>query len=107
MKLANIFQNIPETLDEEFFEQIAGSENVIIERIVSKGHCSPEIGWYDQERNEWVVLLQGNAELQFESGERLTLSAGDHVTIPAHQKHKVAWTDPDIESVWLAVHYGK
>ncbi len=106
MKLANIFQNIPEVLNEEFFEQIAGSENVIIERIVSKGHCSPETGWYDQAKDEWVILLQGSAELQFEDGESLTLSAGDHVTIPAHKKHKVAWTEPDIESVWLAVHYG-
>lgn len=107
MKLANIFENIPEHLDEEFFEQIAGSEDVVIERIVSKGHRSPETGWYDQSKDEWVILLQGQAEIQFENGESLTLSPGDHLAVPAHKKHKVAWTDPDVESVWLAVHYSK
>jgi cupin 2 domain-containing protein len=105
MKLSNIFNNIPADLSDEAFEKIAGSEHVAIERIVSKGHRSPETGWYVQERDEWVILLQGNAEIMFATGETLKLTAGDHVNIPAHAKHKVSWTDPDTESIWLAVHY--
>ncbi len=105
MKLNNIFNNIPADLSDEFFEQIAGSGQVAIERIVSKGHRSPETGWYDQDRDEWVILLQGNAEILFATGEELKLAAGDHVNIPAHTKHKVSWTDPNSECIWLAVHY--
>ena len=33
------------------------------------------------------------------------VEAGDHVTIPAHTKHKVSWTDPTQETIWLAVFY--
>ena len=105
MKLSNIFSNIPADLSDETFEKIAGSEHIAIERIVSKGHRSPETDWYDQDRDEWVILLQGNAEILFVTGETLKLSAGDHVKIPAHAKHKVTWTDPNIECIWLAVHY--
>ena len=37
--------------------------------------------------------------------EELHLTAGCHLTIPAHTKHKVTWTTPDTETLWLAVHY--
>ncbi|PCJ62619.1 MAG: cupin [Planctomycetota bacterium] len=105
LKLKNIFENIPENLEDENFEKIIRSENVVIERIVSKGHTSPENGWYDQEQNEWVLLLKGQAKILFSTDETLELKEGDYVLIPAHKKHKVIWTDPATESIWLAVHY--
>jgi len=104
--LKNLFSQYPEVLSEEIFEDIVAAPTVRIERIVSKGHSSPEGFWYDQEKNEWVVLLKGSAELHFE-GEAtpVKLLPGDYLNIPAHTKHRVAWTDPDQETVWLAVHY--
>lgn len=100
----NLFQQIPENLDQEIFETLV-DKPVKIERIISKGHSSPETGWYDQESNEWVCLLQGEAIVLFESGEKLLLKPGDSITILKHVRHKVDWTHPDIESIWIAVHY--
>ena len=100
-----LFDDIPADLGEEFFETLASSEHVQIERIVSKGHVSPGEGWYDQERHEFVVLMRGAARLEFEDGSVSELAPGDWLNIPAHQKHRVAWTDKSTETVWLAVHY--
>ena len=83
----------------------ADGDGVHIERIISKGHNSAESGWYDQDRNEWVMVLQGEAILLLEGGSPVNLKAGDFMNIPAHQKHRVEWTDPDTETIWLAVHY--
>lgn len=101
----NIFESIPEDLKQEFFERIVDSKGVKIERIISKGHSSPESGWYDQGQNEWVIVLQGDAVLRFDDGKEIALKAGSHINIPAHQRHKVAWTNPKVETIWLAVHY--
>lgn len=100
----NIFSDLPDDFAEEVFEVLASSDDLTIERIVSKGHTSPEKGWYEQEKHEWVMVIKGHAILTFEDGER-DLKAGDYVNIPAMQKHKVSWTDPEQETIWLAVHY--
>jgi len=89
---------------EEIFELIGGNDNVLIERIISKAHVTPEGQWYDQERSEWVMVLKGEAKLQFEDGI-IHLKIGDYVDIPAHKKHRVAWTCERGETLWLAVHY--
>ncbi|MCP4320572.1 MAG: cupin domain-containing protein [Psychromonas sp.] len=103
--MANIFQSIPKNLEAEVFETIIKNDNIELERIISKGHKSPENGWYDQDKNEWVMVVSGSAILAFDNKPDITLLAGDHITIPAHQKHKVTWTEPDIETVWLALFY--
>ncbi|MBS0299400.1 MAG: cupin domain-containing protein [Proteobacteria bacterium] len=105
MKLRNIYAEIPKNLNQEFFELLTENEAVTIERIISKGQRSPESGWYDQEKNEWVMILKGKAVLSFEDQTSVQLFEGDFITIPAHKKHKVAWTDPDTETIWLAIHY--
>jgi len=75
-----------------------------VERIVSQGHATPVGDWLEQERDEWVVLLEGDAELVYDDGSRLRLSAGDHVVIPAGERHRVEWTRADPPCIWLAVH---
>lgn len=102
---ANLFAAIPDTLPEELFEEIVSGQAVTVERIVSRGHTSPETGWYDQPRHEWVLVLQGRGVVAFEDGEEVMLGTGDHLMIPAHRRHRVAWTDPNQNTVWLAVHY--
>ena len=105
MKSENLFQSIPAVIEEEIFETLLQNDDVKIERIISKGHQSPESGWYDESKNEWVIVLKGEAIIAFESGEQEKLVAGSYINIPTHRKHRVAWTKPDTETVWLAVHY--
>jgi cupin 2 domain-containing protein len=100
----NLFTWIAPDLDSEIFDVLLNSENVRIERIVSTGQTSPQTGWYDQADNEWVIILKGSAVLSFENSE-INLHSGDYFNIPAHTKHKVSWTDPDAQTVWLAIHY--
>jgi len=101
----NLFTSLPDHLDYEQVEDLLNQPNVKIERILSKGQTSPEVGWYDQDENEWVVVLQGSGEITFEDGGKVQLKSGDYINIPAHRKHKVSWTDPDNVTVWLAVFY--
>ncbi|MCP3672391.1 MAG: cupin domain-containing protein [Gammaproteobacteria bacterium] len=103
--MGNIFESIPDDLDEELLEQIVQTQHVRIERIVSTGQASPESGWYDQEQSEWVVVLKGGAVIAFEDGTEVNLQAGDYLDISAHTKHRVSWSDPETETIWLAVHY--
>jgi len=105
MKPRNIYDSIPLDLAAEFFEDIARSPSVRIERIVSKGHTTPENGWYDQDEHEWVIVLKGKAVLEFEDGSTCDMETGDYLNIPAHSKHKVSWTDSDQATLWLAVFY--
>lgn len=100
----NLFDRIPAELPEELFETLIRTEAVHIERIVSRGHATPEGEWYDQEHDEWVLLVQGAAQLVFHDGREVAMGPGDWLEIPARCRHRVAWTDPDQETVWLAVH---
>jgi cupin 2 domain-containing protein len=104
-RMANVLTNIPAELPAELFETLVRTDEVHIERIVSRGHRSPGDGWYDQERDEWVLLLQGAARLAFEGGRVVEMAPGDWLEIRARQRHRVAWTDPQRDTVWLAVHY--
>lgn len=100
----NLYQDIPAELSEELFEPLTVHGKVRVERIVSRGHASAPGFWYDQAEREWVVLLKGSARLRFEGeGQVLELAPGDWVEIPAHARHRVEWTDPEQETLWLAV----
>ena len=101
----NLFDEIPDSLPTELISVLTRNRFVRIERIVSLGHTSPETSWYDQEQHEWVLLVQGAATLLFEDGHSVDLRAGDYLLIPAHQKHRVAWTTPEAKTIWLAVFF--
>ncbi len=101
----NIFSDLPTSLDQEVFEDILNRENIRIERIISQGHSAPETGWFDQDENEWVIVLTGSASLLFEGEDEIELSAGDYLMIPAHQRHRVLKTDPEQPTIWLAIFF--
>lgn len=106
--ISNLFAEIPDDMKEEDFQEILSRPGLEIERIVSRGHRSPEDFWYDQDRDEWVLLVQGSAGLLFEGEPSpVALKPGDHVLIPAHRRHQVAWTSASEDTIWLAVHFGK
>jgi cupin 2 domain-containing protein len=102
----SIFNYAAPSTDTESVEEILSRNTVRIERIVSRGHRSPSGFWYDQEESEWVIVLSGSARLLFEGDDTaVVLGPGSYVNIPAHVRHRVEWTDPDQETVWLAVFY--
>ncbi len=101
----NLFESIPDEVSDEIFDLIIENDKVKIERIISKGHTSPESGWYDQECNEWVIVLKGEAKILIENKGEKYLIPGSYINIPAHQKHKVTWTKENTETIWLAIHY--
>ena len=100
----NLFESPAEPLGTELVELVRGGKGVAIERIVSTGQATPAGEWLQQERDDWVVLLVGEAELGYDDGSRLRLGAGDHVMIPAGERHRVEWTRVDPPCIWLAVH---
>lgn len=101
----NIFGNVPVNLKQELFEEILSGNNFKIDRIVSVGHSSPNGFWYDQDKNEFVIVISGSARLSFNDGQIIDLKPGDYLTIPAHKKHRVDWTDPNQKTYWLALRY--
>jgi cupin 2 domain-containing protein len=108
MESGDLYRDIPDPLPLELSQSIltADTSRVKIERIVSKGHRSPAGFWYDQSDNEWVLLAKGEARLRFETDDRvLHLTPGMHVTIAAHERHRVDWTSETEETIWLAVYY--
>lgn len=105
MQKTNIFANIPKKLDDELFEDIISNKTLKIQRIVSQGHTTDKFEWYDQDSDEWVIVLQGEAVLSFEDEDDVSLKAGDYINIPAHKKHRVSWSKSDEKTIWLAVHH--
>lgn len=102
----NLFE-VPEHLpDAELFEQLLTASDLKIERIISKGQVTPAGNWYDQDWDEWVVVLAGEAKLLLEhETEPRNLSQGDSLFLPAHLKHRVEWTSSDPATIWLAIHF--
>jgi cupin 2 domain-containing protein len=102
----NIFANIPASGPEEEITILADRPGAIVERIVSTGQASPAGFWYDQGWTEWVILLQGAAELLIE-GEAAprSLRPGDYVELPPHVRHRVERTPAERPTVWLAIHW--
>lgn len=102
----SLLKNLPGALRDELIETLCESASIRIERIVSRGHRSPDGFWYNQEQNEFVLVIQGRACLVLENHDgEISLEAGDCLDIKAHVRHRVEWTAPDQETIWLAVYY--
>jgi cupin 2 domain-containing protein len=103
----NLRDGLPPNLPDEFSEVLAQGRNVRIERIVSRGHTSGPDFWYDQNEDEFVLLIAGRARLEFAGYlTPIPLEPSDWLLIPAHCRHRVAWTDPQTDTLWLAVFLG-
>lgn len=102
---SNIFINTEGHFSDEIFEEILNHKNFKIERIISSGQTSPDGFWYDQDQNEWVILMQGEAVISFKNESKKRLIAGDYILIPAHKKHRVEYTSTEKKTIWLAIHF--
>ncbi|MEX1009694.1 MAG: cupin domain-containing protein [Acidimicrobiia bacterium] len=78
-------------------DAIARVRNLVVEQILS-GHVEPVE--YDQDEDELAVVLDGAAVLDVE-GERVELSAGEWVFLPARTRHRLLHTEPGTN--WLTV----
>ena len=106
-RLDNLFADIADRSDTEQFVELLAAPGLRIERIVSIGHSTPSGEWLEQDRPEWVLLVQGAATLRLEGApEAHRLRQGDHLLIPARTRHRVEWTAAEPPTIWLAVHYG-
>ncbi len=102
--IKNLFADMPSPGEGEQLLTLARADHVRVERIVSHGQVSPPDFWYDQEEDEWVVLLKGSASLRFTDGDPVDLAPGDYLYIRRHVRHRVETTSDD--AIWLAVHCG-
>lgn len=108
----NVLSNVPSDgsrLAEESFltllDGVAGP--LTLKRIVSTGHSTPLDEWYDQDDDEWCIVLRGSARLLIEGeSDARQMDCGDWVYLPRKVRHRVAWTDPAQTTVWLALHHG-
>ena len=98
----NIFDLPALPLPEELTTVLTENDNVRIERIVSTGQTSD---WYDQPETEFVVLLEGSAVVEYESGRSITLMKGDTLLIEPHKRHRVSYTSNEPPCIWLCVFY--
>jgi len=101
----NIGDAIPGALADELVTVLARGDGVRVERIVSRGHVSPAGFWYEQSESELVLVVAGGARLEIEGEPERVLGAGDWLDIAAGVRHRVTWTDPDRDTIWLAVFY--
>jgi len=101
LPVLNLLASLPVAAESEHFQTLLERTDLRIERIVSDGQVSPPGFWYEQAEDEWVLLLAGQAALEYGDGTRVELSAGDSLLIPAGVRHRLAFTAP--RTVWLAV----
>lgn len=110
----NIFIPNQTNPKEEQFDMLLQTPYIHIEKITSNGQTSDE--WYEQEEDEWVVLIEGEGHLlfedtstsqtasaRFEDGSQVKLVKGEHIYIPKMKKHKVIYTSSP--AIWLAIHF--
>jgi cupin 2 domain-containing protein len=105
IRRGSLTRSLPQRGQDEVVEPLVGGASVRVERIVSHGHACPPGYWYDQDESEYVLVVEGCARLQLEGHGEFDLGPGDWIDIPAHQRHRVVWTTPEVATVWLAVFY--
>jgi cupin 2 domain-containing protein len=107
VKTGNLFGDLPVgALAEEVFTTLLDRPAFRVERIVSTGQMTPEGQWYDQDSDEWVMVVAGAARLGIEGeSEDHALCEGAWILLPAHCRHRVTWTRAEPPTIWLAVHF--
>jgi cupin 2 domain-containing protein len=106
VKAGNLLSGLPsQPIGGEMTETLCERPGLRIERIVSTGQATPAGEWYDQDSDEWVLVVKGHARLRLEGeAQDRELGEGDFVFIPARCRHRVAWTQREPPTVWLAIH---
>ncbi len=104
MDKLNIFENIVVDKNKEQFFELLKHDNIRVEKIVSNGQTTPSLDWYNQDENEFVLLLEGHAIIEFEDKE-VEIHKGDYLIIEKYIRHRVKYTSTNESTVWLAIFY--
>ncbi|MCP9833031.1 MULTISPECIES: Nif11 domain/cupin domain-containing protein [unclassified Cyanobium] len=101
---ASLVQSPCPAAGEEVTTVLLQTPQLRLERIHSCSASSPEGFWYDQTEHEWVLLLQGSAQLQFaDEPEARSLACGEALLISAGRRHRLLASDPAPGTIWLAL----
>ena len=98
----NIFSMLPENLKGEVFQELVTSSKFRVERILTSKENQFDRSWYDQDDNEFVILLQGSAKLEFSNNKIIELIKGDYLFINCHDKHRLLEVSSKEDTIWLA-----
>jgi cupin 2 domain-containing protein len=101
IKLNNIFEDIPKKITGEIVKRLLSSKKFMIERVVSAASNLPS-HVYNQKEGEFVMLIDGYAELEFQK-QIVKMRKGDYINIPPHSKHRILKTDKNTQ--WLCIFY--
>ncbi len=107
IEVKNIYEIENIDLNNEYFEDLLKQKGFRLERIISSGHVTKSDFWYDQDEDEFVLLLKGFAKILFENNDIVELNEGDYIIIPQHVKHKVIYTDIENKTFWLTCYFKK
>ena len=116
----NIFDLRDLSEKEEIIKILAENENIKIEKIISTGQITD---WQVSEKNEFVILIQGEAEIEFfekknlkknekiienksrTKNKKLKLLKGDTVLINRMEKHRVSYTSKNPCCIWVCIFF--
>lgn len=104
LRIGNIFDPPADTGEHEIFTTIFKSDKIEITKIDGLRAFNKPGKWYDQEDDEWVILLQGKATLEFQNDESIQLNSGDYIFIEAHKPHRIKQSSNKPNCLWLAIH---
>ena len=100
----NLLSGACPTPGQERSDRLLGPGQLRLELIHSCEFANPPGFWYDQIESEWVLLLQGKAQLRFaDEAQARSLKAGDCLLITPRRRHRVEATDPAPGTRWLAL----
>lgn len=94
----NLYETADPHENSERFSTLFQNHSIKIETIRSWLKTPGE--FYDQNEDEWVLLISGEARLELDTVER-TLKAGDYCLIPKHTRHRVLSTSKN--ALWLGI----
>ncbi len=99
MRQPNLYANATPPATAERFETLLEHKNLLIERICSSADIAPNC--HVQSQDEWVLLLQGRADIEVDGTTR-SLVSGDYLFLPANTPHSVKKVSAG--ALWLAIH---
>ncbi|MDD2370094.1 MAG: cupin domain-containing protein [Sulfuricurvum sp.] len=94
----NLYKGTKPTENYEIFSTLFHNETLKIESIRSNMKRPGEL--YDQDQDEWVLLLEGEAQLEI-ADEIRNISPGDYLFLPKHTLHRVISTSEN--ALWLCI----
>jgi cupin 2 domain-containing protein len=103
-RVHNLWRGPMAGVGEEHLQILLEAPGLRLERIHSCAAAPPEGEWLDQAEGEWVLLIQGHANLRFcDPDASLSLGPGDMIWIPPRRLHRVERTDPGAGCLWLTL----